>query len=116
MFPPAVGVFCSTTDIRRSIGPTSWRKDLLVSAAPSEGGRPIRGGSSGERGRGDNGGRPRVGRARRPPGVALRLQSAGPGDGQQGVLPPRDHVSPNLSQQTAESGLTTHAGRELILW
>src|ERR1700704_5538306 len=36
--PPAVGVFCSTTDIRRSIGPTSWRKDLLVNAAPSEGG------------------------------------------------------------------------------
>src|SRR5205814_650461 len=24
--PPALGVFCSTTDIRRSIGPTSWRK------------------------------------------------------------------------------------------
>ena len=38
LLPPAVGVFCSTTDIRRSIGPTSWRKDLLVSAAPSEGG------------------------------------------------------------------------------
>ena len=51
LLPPAVGVFCSTTDIRRSIGPTSWRKDLLVSAAPSEGG-PIRGGSSGERGEG----------------------------------------------------------------
>jgi len=27
-----------------------------------------------------------------------------------------EHVSPNLSQQTAESGLTTHASRELILW
>src|SRR5438874_9098484 len=39
LLPPAVGVFCSTTDIRRSIGPTSWRKDLLVSAAPSKGGR-----------------------------------------------------------------------------
>src|SRR5205807_7497623 len=37
LLPPAVGVFCSTTDIRRSIGPTSWRKGLLVSAAPSEG-------------------------------------------------------------------------------
>ena len=65
LLPAAVGVFCSTTDIRRSIGPTSWRNDLLVSAAPSEGGARFRGGSSGERGRGDNGSRPRVGRARR---------------------------------------------------
>jgi hypothetical protein len=65
MLPPAAGVFLLDNDIRRSIGPTSWRTGLLVSAAPSEGGRPIRGGSSGERGRGDNGSRPRVGRARR---------------------------------------------------
>src|SRR5437868_5719138 len=38
LLPAAVGVFCSITDIRRRIGPTSWRNDLLVSAAPSEGG------------------------------------------------------------------------------
>src|SRR5438552_13620886 len=38
LLPPAVGLFCSTTDIRCSIGRISWRKGLLVSAAPSEGG------------------------------------------------------------------------------
>ena len=43
-----------------------------------------------------------------PRGVALRLQSAGPGDGQQGAVPPRDHVISNLNQKQTRRGLSTH--------
>src|SRR5437588_3709824 len=39
--PLAVGVFCSTTDIRCSIGPTSWRKDLLLNPTPRATSKPL---------------------------------------------------------------------------
>ena len=83
--PPAVGVFCSTTDMRRSIGRHRGKK-VYWSAQ-----RPPKGVARSAAAAAVNGGEGTTEAARgwvgpgAPRGVALRLQSAGPGDGERGA-------------------------------
>src|SRR5437016_12809151 len=97
-------VLCSTADIAGSVA--RYRGEKIYWSAQ----RPPKGVARSAAAAAVNGGEGTTEAARgwvgpgAPRGVALRLQSAGPGDGQQGVLPPRDHVISNLHQKQTRRG------------